>query len=64
MRFFKLLNRVTKAGHLLITAELFRPGRIDNLVVETSPGWWTEKFHQSRREGAELYASLLEQVVY
>ena len=32
--------------------------RIDNLVVETSPGWWTEKFHQSRREGAELYASL------
>ena len=33
-------------------------GRIDNLVVETSPGWWTEKFHQSRLEGADLYASL------
>ena len=32
--------------------------RIDNLVVETSPGWWTEKFHQSRTEGADLYASL------
>ena len=33
---------------------------IDNLVVETSPGWWSERHNVSRRDGAELYASLFE----
>jgi FkbM family methyltransferase len=32
--------------------------RIHNLVVETSPGWWTQRFNLSRAEGVELYASL------
>ena len=33
---------------------------IANLVVETSPGWWTERFNLTRNEGASLYASLFE----
>ena len=35
--------------------------RIDNLVVETSVGWWLRRYNITRDEGAELYASLLEQ---
>ena len=34
--------------------------RVENIVVETSPGWWTSRYNQSRAAGAELYASLLE----
>lgn len=30
----------------------------DNLVIETSPGWWTERFKMNRSFGANLYASL------
>lgn len=32
---------------------------IDNLLVETSPGWWTNRHHLSRAAGAKLYASLM-----
>ena len=38
-------------------------GQLENLVVETSVGWWLRRYNVSRHEGAELYASLLEQVV-
>ena len=38
--------------------------QLDNLVVETSVGWWLRRYNVTRDEGAELYASLLEQVVY
>ena len=38
--------------------------QLDNLVVETSVGWWLRRYNVTRQEGAELYASLLEQVVY
>ena len=34
--------------------------RVDNLVVETSVGWWQRRYNVSRDEGAQLYASLLE----
>ena len=37
-------------------------GQLENLVVETSVGWWLRRYNVSRHEGAELYASLLEQV--
>eukprot|EP00964_Phaeocystis_antarctica_P019722 scaffold10883_cov74-Phaeocystis_antarctica.AAC.1 len=35
--------------------------QLDNLVVETSVGWWLRRYNVTRDEGAELYASLLEQ---
>lgn len=34
--------------------------RVDNIVVETSPGWWSSRYNQSRVAGAELYASLMQ----
>ena len=38
--------------------------QLDNLVVETSVGWWLRRYNVTRDEGAELYASLLEKVMY
>jgi len=32
--------------------------RIDNIIIETSPGWWTERHHLNRSFGADLYTSL------
>ena len=51
----------TEGAELSVLQSMLVPtlGRIDNIVVETSPGWWTERFNQSRAEGAVLYASLL-----
>ena len=30
--------------------------RVENIVVETSPGWWTSRYNQSRAAGAERLA--------
>ena len=42
----------------VLNALLPRLGCIHNLVVETSPGWWAERYNINRAKGAALYASL------
>ena len=34
---------------------------VANLLIETSPGWWTSRHNVSRAEGASLYESLFTQ---
>ena len=55
----QLVKVDTEGAEVLVLDALLPNLRcIHNLVVETSPGWWTDRYNTSRAKGAALYASL------
>ena len=57
----RLVKIDTEGAEVLVLRSLLPVlAQLDNLVVETSAGWWLRRYNVTRDEGAELYASLLE----
>ena len=57
-----LLVKVDVEGAEIHVLQALQPmlSSIENLVVETSPGWWTERHNLTRGDGADLYTMLFE----
>ena len=57
-----LLVKVDVEGAEIHVLQALQPmlSSIENLVVETSPGWWTERHNLTREDGADLYKMLFE----